>query len=356
MIDTAILSHCRVVRLNAELFPVSDGEAALWRKHRLTPIQVEANTPDEIIRLVADCDALFAISVALPEAVIGSLDRCRIISRMGVGTDKIDVKAATRRGIVVSNVPDFCLEEQADHAMALLLSLARKIPDMTRAMQEGAWLRARKLAWTNQRLAGRVLGLIGFGGSARAVARRATGFGMRILATRRRLGAPSPEAEALGVRIVDLDTLLAESDYVSLHLPLNETTHHLLDDAALRLMKPSAYLINVARGAIVDEMALVAALRERWLAGAGLDTYGGIDVFAEEHGPSDHPLLELGNVVLTPHVAAESVQARRRVQKVSVENMVAVLTSHWPRAENIVNPTVVPRVPLADHDPSLFEE
>jgi len=238
----------------------------------------------------------------------------------------------------------------------LLLALARKLPQMSQAMVEGAWSRARKLTHTNQRLSECVLGLVGFGNSARALARRARGFGMRILATRRNMNAPRDEADAPGVEMVDLDTLLAESDFVSLHLPLNNKTYHLFDDAMLRKMKPGAYLINVARGAITDEDALAAALREGRLAGAGIDTFEQIDPFTEVETPPDHPFLELDNIVLTPHVGAGSVQSSREVVRGPVENLVAVLSGHWPHPKNIVNSGVVPRVPLADYDASLFEE
>ena len=339
----------RIVRLNAELFPVDDFEAGLYRGHGLQVTQVEANTPAEIIPYVTDCDALFVVSAALPETVIASMGRCRVIARQGLGTEKIAVDAATAAGILVTNVPDFCFEEQADHAMALLLTLARQIPAMAQAMQEGAWIRARLLSHQNQRLSTQVLGLVGFGRSAQAMARRARGFGMRVLATRRRQAVYDPESAALGVEMVDMHQLLAESDFVSLHLPLTSQTRHLIDDAALERMKRGAYLINTARGAIVDELALVDALRSGRLAGAGLDTFELIDVHTPEERRPEHPLLELDNVVLTPHVAAGSVQAMEDVARGSVENVVAVLSGRWPLPERVVNPQVKPRRPLAPY-------
>jgi len=339
-----------VVRLNASLGPVSPFEAAQHRLHGLAPLQVEANTPEEIIPHVKDCDALFVISSALPTPVIESLARCRVISRMGMGTDKIDVETATARGILVTNVPTFCVEEQADHTMALLLSLARQLPFMSKAMRAGAFHAAHLATSKNQRLSTVTLGLVGFGGSAKATARRARGFGMRVLATRRHMLPADPEAASLGVQMVDLDTLLAESDYVSLHLPLTKESYHLFDDPTLRKMKPGAYLINTSRGAIVDEAALVAALREGRLGGAGIDTFEGINVFDPNAAPPTHPLvlLEMDNVVLTPHVAAGSQQAGMDVARGAVENVAMVLNGRWPLQENIVNRNVVPRFPLAD--------
>ena len=299
------LSGGRVARLDTDLFPVTDLEAALYRHYDLDVLELAGGAPEEVIGRAVDCDGLIIVSSALPASTIKALGRCRVISRRGIGTDKIDVAAATCAGILVTNVPGFCANEMADHTMALLLSLARKIPMMSECMARGTWSRARRAALSNRRLAGRVLGLVGFGAGALAVARRAKGFGLTLIATRRRLDAPCPEAEELGVRIVDLDTLLAELDYVSLHLPLNAETYHLLDDTHLRKMKPDACLINTARGAVVDELALAAALREGWLAGAGIDTYEGIDVFSEQESPPEHPLVDLDNVILTPHVAAE---------------------------------------------------
>ena len=350
MSDWSHLQDFRVVRLNAELSPMSQYERDLFGEHHLHPFEVEANTPATIIPRVADYDAIFVVSTALPEGVIESLSRCRVISRLGTGTDKIDVAAATRRGILVTNVPTFCVEEQADHTMALLLALARKLPQMSQAMAAGAWSKGRSQASTNQRLAGRVLGLIGFGNSARAVAQRAQGFGLRVIATRRNMDAPRDAADELGVEMTSLEDLLAQSDYVSLHLPLIDETYHLLDEAMLRTMKPGAYLINTSRGAIVDEMAMVSLLRDGLLAGAGIDTFEGIDVFVQEERPPDHPLLSLDNVILTPHVGAISVQAMQDVSNGGIGNAAAVLSGHWPPPENLVNPGVVPRFPLADRD------
>jgi len=352
--DWTALQNFRVVRLNADLFPPSAFETELCRQYGLKPILAEANTPAELIPWVADCDALFAISVALPASVVARLDRCRVISRLGTGTDKIAVDVATQRGILVTNVPYFCAEEQADHTLALLLSLARQIPVMSRAMAAGEFGKARGLSRLNQRLEGRTLGLVGFGNSARQVARRAQGFGLRVIATRRQT-APDPVAQALGVRLTDLATVLRESDYVSLHLPLTPETRHIIDDQALRTMKPGAYLINTARGALVDEAALVLALREGRLAGAGLDTFEQIDVFTPNEAPPVHPLLEMENVILTPHVAAGSVQSGESVSRGGIENVAAVLSGYWPPEGNIVNRGVTPRYPLQAYDETLFE-
>lgn len=353
MINSKNLSGFHVVRLNAEMFPISDYEASLHQEYGIDPVAAGAEKPEDIIPHVADCDAVFVISTSLPTEVIAAMERCQVISRMGIGTDKIDVSEATRRGIIVANTPGFCSEEMGDHTMALMLALARRIPQMSDVVAEGAWTRGRRLMNTVHRLSSQVLGLVGFGDSAHAVARRASGFGMRILATRKHLDAPSPVAEELGVEMVDLDTLLHESDYVSLHLPLNYQTYHFVDDGMLRKMKPEAFLLNTARGAVTDEDALAAALLDGRLAGAGIDTYEEDYPFKGVERPPDYPLLGLENVVLTPHVAALSVEAKQEVARVATQNVVAVLAGQWPPSENIVNPTVSPRKPLAEHEAGL---
>ena len=285
MSDWSHLQDFRVVRLNAKLSPMSQYERDRFQEHCLQPFEVEANTPATIIPRVADCDAIFVVSTALPESVIESLSRCRVISRLGTGTDKIAVAAATRKGILVTNIPTFCVEEQADHTMALLLALARKLPQMSQAMGAGAWSKGRSQASTNIRLAGRTLGLVGFGNSARAVAQRARGFDLRVIATRRNIDAPKDVADELGVEMMALEEVIEQSDYLSLHLPLTGETYHLLDETMMRRMKPGAYLVNTSRGAVVDEMALVGLLREGHLAGAGIDTFEAIDVFVEDERP-----------------------------------------------------------------------
>jgi D-3-phosphoglycerate dehydrogenase len=341
------LSRFRVVRLNARISPVDDFESNVYQQHGLQPSLVEASTPQDILPHVSDCDAILVVSSALPAQVIESLSRCRIISRLGIGTDKIDVELALHMGILVTNVPGCFSEEMADHTMGFILALARKFPQMSRALIQGAWSSSRGLAVQNHRLSNSTLGLVGFGDSAKLVARRARVFGLRILATRRHLSSPSPEAEELGVKIVDLDTLLSESDFVSLHLPLNQETYHLFDSATLSKMKPGACLINTARGAIMDEDALVKALQDGRLGGAGLDTFETINPFSGIDTLTQHPLLNLENVILTPHVAALSVEGMREVSEKGIENVAAILNGKWPPPERIVNKGVVPRFPLS---------
>ncbi len=350
----ADLQQFRVVRLNAQVNPIPPLETELCQRYGINPIPIDTYTPEALIPLVEDCDALFVVAAQLPPVVIDSLQHCRLISRLGNGTDKIDVERAKERGIIVSNVPFFCVDEMADHTMGMVVALSRHTPQMSRHMYAGTFLAARNEAYQFQRLNACTLGLVGFGSTGKAVAKRAKAFGMRVLATRRNLGVPSPDAEALGVDMVDLDTVLSQSDFVVLLLPLNAHTYKLINETALRKMKPSAYLINIARGAVTDEQALAAALRERRLAGAAIDTFYEIEIFTGVETPPQHPLIELDNVILTPHISGLSVQAMNEVSITGVENMVAVLSGHWPHPDNIVNRGVVPWMPLADYDPTLL--
>ncbi len=346
MSSNTALSDYKIVRLTAPIFRPSEKELAAFAQRGLSVTVVDAETPEEMIPLVADADIITLVGSKVPARVVEALTRCRAIARMGTGTDKIDVARATELGIVVANTPYFCVEEQADHTMAMVLSLARKLTLAENAMREGNVMRARRAVSSNQRLSTTTLGLVGFGRSAVHTARRARGFGMRVLAMRNNKNAPTDQADALGVIMSDLDTILRESDFVSLHVPLTDATYHMIDASALQKMKPSAYLVNTSRGALVDEPALYEAIQQGRIAGAGIDTYEQIDIFAEQLPHRLHPLTGLENVILTPHVAAGSVQASEEIYMTAIENIIDILCGRWPLAENIVNPTVVPRFPL----------
>jgi D-3-phosphoglycerate dehydrogenase len=332
----------KTVRLNGTTYPVESGEHAELARVGSEFVAIEGQGPDEILEAAADCDALLVVAAYVPASVIDQLGRCRVISRLGAGTDRIDIEAATRRGIVVANVPDFCLNEQAEHTMALLLSFARRLPRMTAAMREHEWS-ARSDPGV-RRVAGRTLGLVGFGAGAKAVAERARGFGLRILAWARTPDRHREDAESLGVELALLDRLLEESDFVSIHLPLVPETRHLLDAVRLARMKPTAVLINTARGAVIDESALVEVLRHKRIAGAALDVFEGIDVFALPGTPADHPLLYLDNVILTPHCAGSSVESTLDSKLRGARPAAAVLSGKWP--PSVVNSSVLPRFPL----------
>jgi phosphoglycerate dehydrogenase-like enzyme len=256
----------------------------------------------------------------------------------------------------VSNVPDFSTEQMADHVLAMILALGRLIPRMADHMLAGRFAQARAESFNLRRLSSQTLGLVGWGDSAIAVTRRALPCGLQVIATRRDLSKPSPEADELGVDMVSLEELLARSDFVSLHLPLTEQTQGLLSRERLELMKHGAYLINASRGAIVDEDALGEMLHSGRLGGAGLDTFGVIEIFGETEEAPTHPVVTAPSVIATPHVSALSVDSARIVGEGSVRNLVSILNGHWPHADHIVNRDVVPRSPLKPHDPSLLED
>jgi D-3-phosphoglycerate dehydrogenase / 2-oxoglutarate reductase len=334
----------KAVRLNALTYPVEPDERAELERVGAELVAVEGQAADEVLAAAADCDALLVVSARVPEAVLDRLARCRVVARLGAGTDRIDVDAATRRGIVVANVPDFCLHEQAEHTLALLLAFARRLPHMTAALRRGDWS-ARHHPGVH-RLAGRLLGLVGFGASARMVAAKASGFGLNLQAWARNPARHQEEARGLNVELVALERMLAEADFLSVHLPLTPETRHLLGAGRLALLKPTAVLVNTSRGAIIDEEALVGMLQRGRIAGAALDVFEGIDVFGLPGTAPQHALLDLDNVILTPHCAGSSVESTLDSKVRGAHNAALVLQGRWPLF--VVNPEVRPRWPLWD--------
>jgi phosphoglycerate dehydrogenase-like enzyme len=312
---------------------------------------VGGTTPEEIVPHLVEADIVSVVGTKMSAPIISALGangRCRAIARLGAGTDRIDVDRATACGIVVMNTPYFCVEEQADHAMAMILSLARKLPLSQRLIELGDYAGARRASGTNPRMSATTLGLVGFGRSAVHLARRARGFGMRVLATRRNMAAPTTEADALGVEMADLDTVLRRSDFVSLHLPLGPGVYHLIDADAIARMRPGSFLVNTSRGALVDEVALAAAIRSGHLAGAGLDTFELFDPLEDGGPPGVHPLMGMDNVILSPHVAAGSNRSGIDAIDAAIANIGAIASGYWPLREHRVNPEVAPRFPLQE--------
>lgn len=289
----------------------------------------ETGSAEEITRLASQADAILTCWAQVPPAALEAAPRCLLVSRYGIGLDNIPIQRATELGILVTNVPDFCSEEVSDHTMALLLTLARQIMPQAEASREGRW--QRETGQTIPRLRGQTLGLIGYGNSARALVPKAQGFGLNVLAYTPRL---TPGLLANGVESVgSLDDLLARSDYISIHTPLTDATRGLIGESALRKMKPNAVLINTSRGAIIDETALVRALAEGWIAGAGLD------VLVQEPPPADHPLPALPNVIITPHAAFYSEASIAELQQKAAQNVADVLLGKLPT--HIVNQEVL---------------
>lgn len=327
----------KAVRLNATTYPTEVVEREELAHVGADLTEIEGQRPEEILAAAEDCDALLVVSSSIPCEVIARLKKCRVISRLGAGTDKIDIAAATRMGIVVTNVPDFCLNEQAEHTMALLLSFHRRLSFMINAMRTGNWT-ARSHPGVH-RLAGQTLGLIGFGASAQAIAVRAAGFGLRLQAWVRNPDKYLRIATQFSVTLMPLESVLTQADYVSLHLPLTAETRGIINETRLKLLKPTAVLINTARGALVDEAALIDALRAHRIGGAALDVFDGIDVFAEPGVPSTHPFFELDNILLTPHCAGSSVESSVDSKTRGARNAALVLSGQRP--PHVVNPEVL---------------
>ena len=253
----------------------------------------------EILAAAADADAILNTYAKLPGEVLRGLPRCRIVARYGIGVDTVEILAATELGILVTNVPDYCIDEVSDHALALILALTRKVLVCTAAVRAGTWV--VKTAMPIQRHRGRTLGLVGFGKIPRALAPKAQALGLAVIAADPYV---SPDAAApLGVRMVDFPTLLRESDVVSIHAPLTDETRGLFGDREFGQMKPGAILVNTSRGPLVQQAALVRALESGRLAGAGLD------VLEAEPPSRENPLLGMPNVALTPHIAFYSEQS-----------------------------------------------
>jgi glyoxylate reductase len=285
---------------------------------------------DELRRKVDGCDAVLCLLTdPIDDSVLEAARGCRVFSNMAVGFNNIDVASATRRGVLVTNTPGVLTEATADLTWALILGVARRVAEGDAEMRAGRFPGWGPMYMLGGDVTGATLGLVGPGRIANAVAERARGFRMRLIYHGRR---PSPELDALGAEQVGFEELLKRSDFVSLHVPLSAETRHLIDGRALSLMKPTAYLINTSRGPVVDEPALVEALRDGRIAGAGLDVY------------EDEPRMAGGlsgclNTVLLPHLGSATRDTRAAMSRIAAENLVAVLEGRLPA--HPVNPEVL---------------
>jgi len=291
-------------------------------------VALKTKAPAEFLPQAADCDALLnTYAGPITADDMAKMPKCRIIARYGIGVDTIDLDAATKAGIIVTNNPTYCIEEVAEHTMALLLACARKIAFYDRQVRSGVW--AVPPGKPLFRMAGATLGLVGFGNIARQVAVRAAAFGMRVLYADPFI--KEGQFDAPGKKM-ELAAMLAESDFVSVHPPLTPQTRGMINDEAFAKMKPTAYLVNCARGPVVDTGALVRALDAKRIAGCALDT---ID---PEPLPDPHPLRGRENVVITPHAAWYSEKAMVGLQSGAPNEVRRVLSGEWP--VNVVNPAV----------------
>ncbi|AFL95460.1 D-3-phosphoglycerate dehydrogenase [Thermococcus cleftensis] len=295
--------------------PLHEKAMEVLRKAGFDVIYEEYPDEERLVELVKDVDAIIVRSKPkVTRRVIESAPKLKVIGRAGVGLDNIDLEAAKERGIKVVNSPGASSRSVAELAIALMFSVARKVAFADRKMREGVWAKKQCMGIE---LEGKTIGVIGFGRIGYEVAKIAHALGMKVL-----LYDPYPNeemAKEVGGKFAQLEELLRESDVVTLHVPLVEQTYHLINEERLKLMKPTAILINAARGAVVDTSALVKALQEGWIAGAGLD------VFEEEPLPKDHPLTKLDNVVLTPHIGASTEEAQMRAGVQVAEQIVEIL-------------------------------
>jgi D-3-phosphoglycerate dehydrogenase / 2-oxoglutarate reductase len=286
------------------------------------------STPEAIACAARTADAVLVTYAKISGEVIRQMQRCRIISRFGIGVDNVDISAATDAGIVVTRVPDYCVEEVADHTLALLLALARKVAFANSLVQATRWEMSATVPI--HRLRGTTLGLLGYGRIPQLVSPRAKAFGMLVIACDPYLS--SEVKNQVDVELVPFDELLRRSDFVSIHSPLMPETRHLFNAEAFRKMKPTAYLINTARGAIVDDRALAEALNRGALAGAALDVL-------PEEPPETSPLLGRANVIITPHMSFYSDESLIELQKRAAQEVVRVIRGERPI--NPVNPGVL---------------
>lgn len=290
------------------------------------PTKLTQMIEEDVLSQLKGVSACLAGSEPYTRKVFESLPELKVIARAGVGYDAVDVTAATDHGVVVAIAPGTNQDSVAEHTFLLILALARNLIAQHQPIKEGKWPRKANLP-----LRGRVLGLVGLGRIGKSVAMRGIAFGMKVMAYE-----PYPDKafiEKHGIKLTTLEEVLRNGDYVSLHLPAMAETRHLINARTLALMKPTAYLVNTARGAIIEEKALVEALRNEKLAGAGLD------VFEDEPPASDHPLLKLDNVVFTAHTAGVDTQSRDEMALKAAECIAKLSQGEWP-AECIVNPEV----------------
>ena len=296
-------------------------EADILRAAGATVVATEATDTPEAEAAFPDADALMVSIQPISADLMDRMPRCKIICRVGTGMDAIDIPAATARGIWVTNVPDYSIDEVSSHAIAFVYALARNLFRHRDLSRTGTW--RYQTERPIRRMAGQTLGVLGLGRIGSASARKGLGIGLNVIAHDPHL--PEERFTALGVRRVDFDTLLRESDFLTLHVPLIPETRHIVDAAALAKMKPTAFLINTARGEVVDIDALVDAVRTGTIAGAG------IDVLPSEPPPPDHPILHEESILVTPHIGWASTEAGHDVKVRGAEDVARVLRGEPPK-------------------------
>jgi D-3-phosphoglycerate dehydrogenase / 2-oxoglutarate reductase len=314
-----------LVAVTDSVFPNLDPAREVLSKIDADLHLASESKPEAILKVAKDADAILTTYAKVTADMIPQLSRCRIIGRFGIGVDNVDIPAATGKGIVVTRVPDYCLDEVSDHAVALLLAVVRKIPFLNARAHSGIW--EMKAAVPIHRLRGTTLGLVAFGQIPQLVAPKAKSFGMHVVTYDPYV--PQEVLTKAGVERVEFDELVKISDYISIHTPLMPATHHMFNMDVFRRMKPTAYIVNTARGPIIDEAALAEALDKKAIAGAALDVM-------EKEPTTSSPLFGRDNVLITPHSSFYSEESLVDLQTKAAEEVVRVLTGQAPR--NPVNP------------------
>jgi D-3-phosphoglycerate dehydrogenase len=274
---------------------------------------------EELIRVCKDADGLLIQYALLTREILQQLPKCKVIARYGVGVDSIDLRAATDLGIIVTNVPDYCVDEVADQAVSMILALTRKTVFFDQKVKSDQWnfRQGRPI----HRIKGKTLGLIGSGRIGLEVAKRISAFGVRVMAF-----DPYLQKPPAGIELMDFDSVLRESDFISIHCPLNESTRHLLGEREFQKMGKKPLIINTSRGQIIDEMALIRALTKEQVSGAGLD------VLEKEPPDPQNPLLRMENVIVSPHMSFYSEESISELKRRTAENVSAVLLGRWPKS------------------------
>ncbi|MDA1229002.1 MAG: C-terminal binding protein [Chloroflexi bacterium] len=309
------------------VWPNTDPERAVLAKIGAELIEAPDASEDTLASMATDVDAILTCFAQVTEKVVRAAKKCVVIGRYGVGFDNIAVDVATELGMAVTYVPDYCVEEVSDHVLGLIYGWNRRIPLFDNSVKTTGW-GSVTLDMPILRLRGKKLGLLGYGRIGRAVAQKAQALGFQVLAHDPYVSNADP-----GVSIVDMETVLKESDFISIHTPLSADTEKLIGAKELALMKPTAFLVNCARGPLIDEEALYDALSNKRIGGAGLD------VLVEAHPAPDYKLLKLDNVIITPHVAFFSQEAVLELEERAAGEVVSVLQGKMP--ENLVNPDVL---------------
>jgi len=315
---------------------VATEEAEELAKANAELVKINCSTEDEVIQAARNADAIITRYAQITRRVMEAVPKCKVIVRYGIGYDNVDVDAATDNNIPVVNIPGFCLEEVSNHVIMLILACAKRLLLFSNFTKQNRWYEWRQVQLPMVSIYGQTLGLIGCGHIARMVARKAQCFDLKII------GYDPYIDESLamesGITLVNLPELLSEADFISVNTPATKETWHLIGEEQFKQMKPTAYFINTARGSVVDEPALIKALQEKWIAGAG------VDVFEKEPVDADNALPKMDNVIVTPHTAFYSDMALKRLRTSVGQEAARVLCGKWP--QNVVNKPVKPKIKL----------